>query len=127
MRSKILVLIIAVALIILALILFFGISKQINQLLASIPRVVEAELASRISRQVSVKSAKLANLETLIISDLSIADGKTFEQGTAFTAKRVIISLNFIDFVRSGNFVGSIKSVTLINPRLRIARDKQGV
>lgn len=127
MRSKILVLIITTALIILALIFFIGMSKQINQLLASIPRVVEAELASRISRQVSVKSAKLANLETLIISDLSIANGKTFEEGTAFTAKRVVISTNFIDFVFSGNFVGNIKSVTLINPRLRVARDKQGV
>lgn len=127
MRPRIPIFITVVALVVLAGILLVAISNQINRFLNLLPRAVEAELERNIHRQVSVKSTRISNLGTLIITGLRIANGKSFEQGTFFTAERVVIRINFIRFVLNGNLARNTRTVTLINPRLRLARNKHGV
>ena len=128
MRSKMPLLIVVVALLILGLIVSFGVAYRLRQLASSLPNVLENELEARLDRQARVGSVKLASPSTAVITDLRIASGETFAQGTLFSARRATVRFRVIDLLTGRLPVArSITSVTLAGPSVRLVRDRNGV
>lgn len=127
MRSRAPLLIVLVALLILGLLVFIGVLTRIRQISVLLPSVVQNELQLRLGRDVHLGTARLVGPNTAVITDLSISEKPSFGKGTFFYAKRAIITYNTSGFLfRVIPSINGITSVTLVEPRLRIVRNKQG-
>jgi len=99
MRSKIPLLIVIAALLILGLLVFFGALNRIRYLAADLPSALESALEASSGRPVRVGSVRLVSPAQVVITDLAIADGKTFSQGTLFAARQAVVRLNTADLL----------------------------
>lgn len=128
MRSKIPLLIIIIALLMMGLFLSFETLRSVRQFANQFPRVVETELERSLGRQVVVKRFEVRITGRATITDLKISDGRTFQEGTLFTAERVVLRFSPLALLLSQSSVAaSISEIRLVSPHVRLSRNPQGV
>ena len=127
MRSKIPLLIVVIALLILGLLVFFGIMSRFHEIAASLPRVIESELESRLQRQVHVGSVRVISLRTAVITNLTINDREEFGRKPFFFVPRAVVTFSTSGLLAGRPIAKSILSVTLANPRVTLVRNQAKV
>lgn len=128
MRSKVPLLIVVVALLIFGALVFLGIANRLRQLASNLPIVLENELQARLDRKAKAGSVRLTSPSTAVITDLRVASGKTFAEGTLFSARRAVVRFNVVDLLTGRvPLARSITSVALFDPSIRLVRDRNGV
>jgi len=128
MRSKVPLLIVVVALLIFGALVFLGIANRLRQLASNLPIVLENDLQVRLDRKAKAGSVRLTSPSTAVITDLRVASGKTFAEGTLFSARRAVVRFNVVDLLTGRvPLARSITSVALFDPSIRLVRDRNGV
>ena len=128
MRLKLPLLIAIALLLILGLLIVIGLLLQIRRLAVSLPRTLETELQASLRRDIRVRSARLTSPGTIVVNGLSIENRKSFGGGTLFYARQVVVHFNTINvLLRRGTLARNITEVTILDPRLRLVRNRQGV
>ena len=126
MRSRIPLLVVIIALLLLGLLVFFGTLHRIRQLTANLPKVLQTELESRLERKVKVQSVKVVSSRTVLVRGLAIQDRPGFPERTFFSAPRAVIRLSTIDLVLGrASLARSISSIVLVQPRVTIVRNAE--
>lgn len=126
MRSRIPLLITLIALLLLGLIVFWGLSRRFSQFVADLPAGLEDQLKASLNREVSIRSARFTAPGRVVVTGLSIAQGKTFAEGTLFSARRVIVEFDAFNLLTGrSTLVRSVRKVTLEDPRLRLIRTRE--
>lgn len=120
--------IVVIALVALALLVLLFAVRQAGVIVARLPAVVEEELQARLHRQVSIGNLRVTSLTTAEVTDLRIANGKSFTEGLLFTAPRITLSFDAWGLFRQKRpFPRIVKRIGIYSPRLRLVRDSQGI
>ena len=127
MHSRLPLLIVIAALLILGLLVFFGVLYRVRQMAADLPRVIEHEMETSLNRQVRIKSIKIVSLDTAVISDLTINDRSEFGRKPFFSAPKVVVNLNTLRIIRGRPVSASISSIALYSPRITLVRNTRDV
>ncbi|MHB0999372.1 MAG: translocation/assembly module TamB domain-containing protein [Armatimonadota bacterium] len=128
MRSRIPFLIILAALVILIIIIISGSINRLRQVGRTLPSVLRTELQTRLNRQVQVDSVRIIYPNTVIINNLRISDGATFDEGVLLSSERALIELSTLDLVLGRvSVTRSINSISFTNPIMRLRRDPDGM
>jgi len=127
MRSRLPLLIVIAALLILGLLVFFGVLYRVRQMAADLPRVIEHEMETSLNRQVRIKSIKIVSLDTAVITDLTINDRSEFGRKPFFSAPKVLVNLNTLQIIRGRSVSASISSIALYSPHITLVRNTRDV
>lgn len=126
MRTKVPSLIVIIAIIVLILIVTFGFIYRLRQISRNLPAILENEVESALNRAVRIDTVRIQYPSTVVVRGVSIADGRTFTSGTLLTVDRTIIRFDPVGLIFGGTLTRNLKSITIIDPRLRLVRDRQG-
>lgn len=120
-------LIIALVAILLLAILVIWWAIDRTPVITNLESILERDLAAQLQRAVSIDSARIVSNRRLVIDRIRIADGRSFEQGTLFTARRVTVDVSILSLLTAQrSFLSSIRGLTILEPRLLLVRDRAG-
>ena len=120
-------LIVLIALLVLGVLITLGLLARYRQINVLLPSVIRNELQIRLRRDVRLGTAEVVGGDTLVITDLTVAEKPSFGSGTFLHVRRVEVR-----FKTSGLLfpviptVAGIASVTLIEPHIRLVRNRRG-
>ncbi len=95
--------------------------------LRDLDSVVAPQLAQMLGREVRVGRASVSGMNRIVIEDLAIADGASFQSGTLLKARRAVLRFSLAGLLRHRDAPTlAVASLRLENPDLLLVRQRSG-
>jgi autotransporter translocation and assembly factor TamB len=128
MRSKLPFLIIVIALSGMALTAISWLIYVGRQIHAQLPRILTTELEKNLDRKVAIAKIQTQIPGTVTVKNLKIANGKTFNQGTLLSVKKIDIQFSLLSILLGKSSpINSISNIRLERPHLYPSRNPKGI
>jgi|GEM_PF-5082753 len=125
LRTPLIIALIVLA--ILAAMVIWWASRRLAPGVTDLDAYIDAQLEQELNREVEVGSARIVSRSRIVITGLRVAQGDSFDDGTLFTARRVIADVDLLRVLTGrGSVLGNISGVTFVDPSLVLIRDRAG-
>lgn len=99
---------------------------QVENVLANSQWLVSDAISRQIGREVRIGKTRLTPLGKLVLQDVSIAEGPSFDQGTLATARQVFAGYDYAGIFFEGAGASGVHNVEVIEPRVWLVRRPDG-
>ncbi len=117
-----------IVLALLAILVAWFVYHRLTPFISDLDTVLANQLTTELKRAVTIESAKVISRNRVVITGLRVADGKSFKQGTLFTARRITADLDLTRIATGrGSVASNMRGVTIVEPSLSLVRNQSGV